>query len=217
MASKALLLFLLLIALVCNPTFAFDNSPLQDFCVADITGQVRVNGFPCKDPKEVQADDFFFAGLHLPTNTSNPFGLGSNILTASQLPGLNTLGISLARVDFAPLGVSSPHIHPRATEVVTILEGTLEMGFVTSLPDNRLISKVLNKGDVFVVPPGLIHYARNPGKSNTAGIVAFSSQSPGFLLIPQAVFGSNHNISSDILAKSFQVDENVISQIRAKF
>ncbi|KDP34917.1 hypothetical protein JCGZ_09205 [Jatropha curcas] len=216
MASK-MLLSVLLFASICTLAFAFDNSPLQDFCVADTTGQVRVNGFPCKDPKQVQANDFFFTGLHLPTNTSNPSGLGSNIITATRLPGLNTLGISLARVDFAPSGVSSPHIHPRATEVVTILEGTLEMGFVTSLPDNRLISKVLNKGDVFGVPPGLIHYARNPGKSNTACIVAFSSQSPGFLLIPQAVFGSNPNISSDILAKSFQVDENIISQIKAKF
>jgi hypothetical protein len=29
------------------------------------------NGFPCKDAKDVVAEDFFFLGLHLAGNTTN--------------------------------------------------------------------------------------------------------------------------------------------------
>ena len=65
--------------------------------------------------------------------------------------GLNTLGISLACIDFAPYGLNPPHTYPRGTELLVVMEGTLLVGFVTSNP-NKLFTKVLNKGDVFVFP-----------------------------------------------------------------
>nr|DAD47380.1 TPA_asm: hypothetical protein HUJ06_017317 [Nelumbo nucifera] len=40
-----------------------------------------------------------------------------------QLPGLNTLGISLVRIDYAPYGLNPPHTHPRATEVLVFNVG----------------------------------------------------------------------------------------------
>ncbi|CAK9156138.1 unnamed protein product, partial [Ilex paraguariensis] len=57
----------------------------------------------------------------------------------------------------------------------------LHVGFVTSNSDlrNRLFTKVLRKGDVFVYPVGLIHFQFNVGKSNAVAITAFSSQNPG--------------------------------------
>ncbi|KAF8029089.1 hypothetical protein BT93_E1687 [Corymbia citriodora subsp. variegata] len=196
---------------------AADQSPLQDFCVAQAGSSVLVNGLPCKDPQTVQANDFSFRGLHLPGNTSNPVGSKVTPVTATQLPGLNTLGISLARIDIAPWGINPPHTHPRATEILLVLEGTLEVGFITSNPDNRLISKILQKGDVFVFPQGLIHYQRNTGYGNAVAIAALGSQNPGVITIANAVFGSMPDISVDILAKAFQVDKTVISQIQSKF
>ncbi|XWS64821.1 hypothetical protein CRYUN_Cryun05aG0037100 [Craigia yunnanensis] len=60
------------------------------------------------------------------------------------ITGLNTLGISLARIDYAPYGgLNPPHTHTRATEILVVLEGTLYVGFVTSNLDNRPITKVL--------------------------------------------------------------------------
>ncbi|KDP34915.1 hypothetical protein JCGZ_09203 [Jatropha curcas] len=217
MASKNLLFLGLLLALSRSLALASDSSPLQDFCVANPNAQVLVNGLPCKDPKQVQASDFFFTGLNMAGNTSNQVGSRVTPVTVAQLPGLNTLGISLARIDFAPSGINPPHTHPRATEILTVLEGSLEVGFVSSNPDNRLITKVLNKGDVFVFPIGLIHFQRNVAKYNAIAIAALSSQNPGVITIANAVFGSKPDISSDILAKAFQVDKNVISQIQAKF
>uniref|UniRef100_A0A6N2MCQ3 Cupin type-1 domain-containing protein n=1 Tax=Salix viminalis TaxID=40686 RepID=A0A6N2MCQ3_SALVM len=113
-----------------------------------------VNGKFCKDPKLATAKDFFFSGLDIARNTSNPLGSVVTPANVAQIPGLNTLGISLARVDYAPYG------------------------FVTSNPDNRLITKVLNPGDVFVFPVGLIHFQFNVGKTKAVAIAALSSQNP---------------------------------------
>ncbi|KAF8402275.1 hypothetical protein HHK36_013228 [Tetracentron sinense] len=215
MATYILLLEFL--ALACSVALASDHSPLQDFCVAEPNSPVLVNGLVCKDPKLVQADDFFFSGLHLPGNTSNPVGSKVTPFNVAQIPGLNTLGVSMARVDYAPWGVNPPHYHPRASQMLTVLEGTLEVGFVTSNPENRLITKVLQKGDVFVYPVNLIHFERNVGYGNAVAIAALSSQNPGAITITNAVFGPKPDISSDILVKAFQLDKKEINFIQSQF
>ncbi|EYU43220.1 hypothetical protein ABFS82_08G124900 [Erythranthe guttata] len=214
--TSYLVLVCVLVAISSN-ALASDPSPLQDFCVADPTGPVMVNGFACKDAKLAQATDFFFSGLHLPGNTSNPVGSKVTPVNVAQIPGLNTLGISLARVDYAPWGVNPPHTHPRATEILTVIEGTLEVGFVTSNPENRLITKVLQKGDVFVFPVNLVHYQKNVGTGNAVAIAALSSQNPGVITVANAVFGSKPAIANDLLAKSFQTDTKTIDLIQSKF
>lgn len=180
---------------------------------------MKVNGFVCKDPMAVSADDFFkAANLDKPRDTMKS-KVGSNVtlINVMQLPGLNTLGISLARIDYAPMGENPPHTHPRATEILTVLEGTLYVGFVTSNP-NKLFAKVLNKGDVFVFPEGPIHFQFNPIHDKPAvAIAALSSQNPGVITIANAVFGSKPPISDDVLAKAFQVEKGTIDWLQAQF
>ncbi|KAA8514926.1 hypothetical protein F0562_018287 [Nyssa sinensis] len=199
--------------------YASDPSPLRDFCVAidDPKAGVFVNGKFCKDPKLATANDFFYSGLNIPGNTSNPVGSYVTPVTVSQLAGLNTLGISLARIDFAPYGLNPPHTHPRATEILVVLEGTLYVGFVTSNTDNKLFTKVLYPGDVFVFPEGLIHFQFNGGNSNAVAFAGLSSQNPGVVSIANAVFGSKPPISVDVLTKAFQVDKKVIDYLQAQF
>lgn len=169
------------------------------------------------DSTLVQATHFVYTGLHLPGNTSNPLGSKVTPVTVGQLPGLNTLGIALARIDYAAWGVIPPHAHPRATEILTVLEGSIEAGFVTSNPDNKLISKVLQKGDVFVFPMGLVHYQRNVGNGSAVSLSGLSSQNPGIITVANSVFGSDPEIGDDVLAKAFQVDKTVIEELQAKF
>nr|XP_011462002.1 PREDICTED: putative germin-like protein 2-1 [Fragaria vesca subsp. vesca] len=209
--------FGLLLSFSLSVATASDNSPLQDFCVADPESGVLMNGLACKDPKAVEANDFSFGGLHLAANTSNPIGSSVTPVTVSQLPGLNTLGISLVRIDYASSGINPPHTHPRASEVLTLLEGSLEVGFVTSSPENRHITKVLHKGDVFVFPIGLVHYQRNVGSGNAVAIAALSSQNPGVVILASAVFGSRPSIGSDILVKALQVDRGVVNYLQSIF
>lgn len=215
MASKFFLLALL--ALSVSPALASDPSQLQDFCVADRTSPVFVNGFACQDPKIAVAEDFFFSGLHMAGNTSNKQSSAVTAVNVAQIAGLNTLGISLVRVDYAPFGQNPPHIHPRATEILTVLEGSLYVGFMTSNPENKLFAKVLNKGDVFVFPQGLIHFQFNYGTNKAVAIAALSSKNPGVITIGNAVFGSKPSISDDILAKAFQVDKMTVDRIQAQF
>ncbi|KAG9439828.1 hypothetical protein H6P81_019993 [Aristolochia fimbriata] len=216
MAKANAILLLVLFSLASPIAFSSDPSPLQDICVADLKNPVKVNGFVCKDPKLAVAEDFFFPGLD---KMRTPNAVGSNVtaVNVNQIAGLNTLGISMVRIDYAPYGQNPPHTHPRATEILTVLEGSLFVGFVTSNPENRLISKVLQKGDVFVFPIGLVHFQFNVGNTNAVAIGALSSQNPGVITIANAVFGSKPMISADILARAFQVEKKIVDLIQSKF
>ncbi|KAM7269862.1 hypothetical protein ACFE04_025359 [Oxalis oulophora] len=168
---------------------AHDPSPLQDFCVAtnDAKNGVIVNGKLCKDPNIVTPEDFFFSGLDKAGNISYPPGSKVTLLNVEAIPGLNTLGVAMARVDYAPKGQNPPHTHPRATEIMTVLQGTLKVGFITSAPSYKHFTKILNKGDVFVFPEGLVHYQVNIGKKPSVVIVGYSSQNPGLIVINKAI------------------------------
>ncbi|XP_021809140.1 germin-like protein subfamily 1 member 11 [Prunus avium] len=184
----------------------------------DLDVLMFVNGKFCKDPKLANADDFFFSGLQIARSTQNPLGSTVTAVNVDQIAGLNTLGISLARIDFARNGLNPPHTHPRATEILLVLEGTLYVGFVTSNADNnRLFTKVLNKGDVFVFPIGLIHFQLNVGEGNAVAQAALSSQNPGVITIANAVFGSDPPINPEVLAKAFQVDNKAVEYLQKQF
>ncbi|CAN1247302.1 Germin-like protein subfamily 1 member 18 [Linum grandiflorum] len=188
---------------------AVDSAPLQDFCVAvnDTQNSVFVNGHVCKDPKKVTADDFFLTGLDKPGNTSNPVGSKVTLINVDRIPGLNTLGISLARDDYIPNGGLNPlHYHPRATEV----------GFLASNPD-RLISKVLRPGDLFVFPVGRIHFQYNIGKTPGRAVSGLSSQNPGIVVIANSVFGSNPGVDPSLLAAAFRMDKELVEYLQKKF
>lgn len=47
------------------------------------------------------ADDFFFSGLNKPGNTNTNVGSNVTLVNIDKILGLNTLGISLAKTDYA--------------------------------------------------------------------------------------------------------------------
>ncbi|XP_062083250.1 germin-like protein subfamily 1 member 20 [Humulus lupulus] len=220
MKGVCFLLTLAVLALATSIATASDPSPLQDFCVAvdEPHKALFVNGKFCKDPKLVKAEDFFFFGLNTPRDTNNPVGSNVTQLNVDKIPGLNTLGISLARIDYAPYGQNPPHIHPRGSEILVVVKGTLYVGFVSSNQDgNRLFTKVLKEGDVFVFPIGMIHFQFNPEHTPAVAFAGLSSQNAGVITIANTVFGSNPAINPNILARAFQVDKNVINYLQKQF
>jgi quercetin dioxygenase-like cupin family protein len=112
---------------------------------------------------------------------------------------------------------NSHHTHPRGTEILVVIKGTLLVGFVTSNPENRLFTKVLNKGDFFVFPIGLIHFQFNVGHTNSIAISGLSSQNAVVITIADAVFGSDPPINPDVLSKAFQLDKNIVEYLQKKF
>ncbi|KAF0901052.1 hypothetical protein E2562_037581 [Oryza meyeriana var. granulata] len=204
------------------PLLAGDPDMLQDFCVADyksLQGPLRVNGFPCKREENVTADDFFFPGLGKPADvySGNPMGSAVTATTVEKLPGLNTLGVSMARVDYAPWGgVNPPHAHPRATEILFVAEGLLEVGFVTAAT-NKLFTRTVPKGGVFVFPRGLVHYERSVGEKAAVAISAFNSQLPGTQTVADSLFGASPAVATDVMVRAFQTDGGVVENIKSKF
>ncbi|KAF5803190.1 hypothetical protein HanRHA438_Chr06g0277711 [Helianthus annuus] len=190
-----------------------DPDLLQDVCVADLTSGVKVNGFTCK--ANISADDFFFAGLAKPGLTNNTFGATVTAASVQQIAGLNTLGVSMARIDYAPGGINPPHTHPRATEIVFVLEGELDVGFITT--ENKLFSKTIKKGEIFTFPRGLIHFQINNGKVPAAVIAGFNSQLPGTQRVANALFASSPTVEDVVLTKTFQIGTKEIEKIKSKF
>ncbi|KAM4100959.1 hypothetical protein ACJW30_05G107600 [Castanea mollissima] len=188
MKGVSFLMTVAILALASSFASTYDSSLLQDFCVAinDIKSGVIAN-------------DFFFSGLNIPGNTGNKVGSNVTLVNVDKLAGLNTLGISLARLDFAPYGLNPSHTHPRGTELFVVIEGTFLVGFVTSNP-NKLFTKVLNKGD-----------------TASLAFTGLSSQSPGVITIANAVFGSVPPINPEVLIKAFQLDKNVVEYLQKAF
>ncbi|XP_059444083.1 germin-like protein subfamily T member 2 [Corylus avellana] len=194
---------------------ASDPDPLQDFCVADLSASTSVNGFLCKPASNVSSDDFFFDGLSKEGNTSTIFG--SNVTAANVLsfPGLNTLGSSINRVDFAIGGINPPHSHPRSTETDLVISGQVLVGFVTT--GNVYFSKVLTAGQIFVIPRGLVHFQKNVGPGKALIFTTFNSQLPGAAVVPLNLFTATPSIPNDVLTKTFQVGDDVVNSIKSKF
>ncbi|PON86115.1 Germin [Trema orientale] len=209
------LLFCLVLLLTPFPSHSADPDPLQDFCVADLNATFSVNGYPCKPISQTTSEDFFFDGLSKEGNTSTIFGASVTSGNVQSFPGLNTLGISMNRVDFAPGGLNPPHSHPRATEAGVIIQGKLLVGFVTT--DNVFHSKVLTAGQMFVIPRGLVHFQLNVGVGKALAFTAFNSHLPGVVLQAPTLFASTPPIPNQVLTKAFQVGDDVINNIKSKF
>lgn len=210
----------LLTVAVVGPMLAMaaDEDPLQDVCVADTTSGVTINGVPCKPVAEVTYKDFVFDGFKHAGKTDNPNK--SNVTTASvmQFPGLNTLGISAVRIDFAKGGINPPHIHPRATELLILLKGELYVGFVSSSMGgtvNTLFATTISEGEAFVFPKGLIHFQLNVGKGAAVAFAGLSSQNPGVQQVAPALFMPD--IKDEVLEKAFRIDGDTVDAIQKKF
>lgn len=173
---------------------------------------MKVNGFACKS--NITAEDFGFSGIANPGATNNTMGSLVTAANVQRIPGLNTLGVSMARIDYAPGGLNPPHTHPRATEMVFVLEGELDVGFITTA--NVLISKKINKGDTFVFPRGLVHFQKNNGKIPAAVIAAFNSQLPGTQSIAVTLFAASPSVPDDVLTKAFQVGTKEVEKIKSR-
>lgn len=183
------------------------------FSATFLTG-VKVNGFVCKDSANVTADEFFFGGLASPGVINNSVGSIVTLANVDKIPGLNTLGVSLARIDYAPGGLNPPHIHPRATEIVFVLEGQLDVGFITTA--NKLFSKTIKKGDIFVFPKALVHFQKNNGDTAASVIAAFNSQLPGTQSIAVTLFTATPAVPDNVLTKAFQIGTKEVEKIKSK-
>ncbi|KAH0777039.1 hypothetical protein KY290_008450 [Solanum tuberosum] len=130
----------------------------------------------------------------------------------AEFPVLDGQSVSLAVLQFPRGSVNLPHTHPHAAELLFVVEGSLEVGFVDTT--NKLYTQTLQVGDLFVFPKGLVHYQYNSNRNELATAVSgFGSANAGTVSLPTTLFATG--IDDQILAKSFKSDIATIQKIKA--
>ncbi|KAG2675329.1 hypothetical protein I3760_12G000100 [Carya illinoinensis] len=182
----------------CTRISVQDYDNLHDTCPTSTTGKqtVFINGFTCKNPANVSASDFKTSNLNQIGNTDNFYRSSVTIVTAADFPGLNTLGLSIARTDLDVDGLVLAHSHPRASEMLFVNKGVVIVGFIDS--GSNLFQKLLKEGDVFVFPRGLLHFCFNVGHDLATMFSVFNSQNPGMVSFADAMF---EQLDSDLKDK----------------
>ncbi|KAG6541374.1 hypothetical protein Mapa_017243 [Marchantia paleacea] len=154
---------------------------------------------------------FTYTGLRGFKGQANTFA--SKKATVKEFPALNSLGVSVLLLEFQPQAVNPPHTHPRASELMYMLEGILDVAFVDST--GKLYSERVRQGDLFVFPRGMVHHQFNNGSRVAKAISSFGNSNPGTINLPITLFGTQ--IPNGVLKKSLKVDDQVIALLRSPY
>uniref|UniRef100_A0A803MXC2 Germin-like protein n=1 Tax=Chenopodium quinoa TaxID=63459 RepID=A0A803MXC2_CHEQI len=186
-----------------------------DYCIADRSLPRGPAGFPCKDPTKVTIDDFVFTGFRGEKDTTNLFGNNVTFALVDQFPGLNGLGLSMARVDLGVGGIIPAHSH-RTSEMQVLVHGTIISGIIDA--NNVAYYKRLEAGDVVIFPPYLLHFVTNVGETPALAFVALNGANPGLQITSTSLFGGSlpAKIASqitDISLEEVKRLQNIFSKI----
>ncbi|KAF5751713.1 hypothetical protein HS088_TW02G00730 [Tripterygium wilfordii] len=201
MASKfsSLQIFLLLVAsfAIVQMVKAGDPNILSDFLVPANT--------------IIDGNFFTYTGMRALVN-STPIAFTVTKASMAEFPALNGQSVSYAALQFPAGTTNPPHTHPRSAELLFVVHGSLQVGFVDTT--NKLYTQTLQLGDMFIFPKGLVHFQYNADPQKPAlAISAFGSASAGTVSLPATLFLTN--IDDNILAKSFKTDAQTIQALKA--
>ncbi|KAK8648560.1 hypothetical protein V6N13_129310 [Hibiscus sabdariffa] len=157
---------------------------------------------------------FTYTGMRPLFNSDPPTNFTVTKASMAEFPALNGQSVSYAVLQYPAGSVNPPHTHPRATELLFLTYGVLEVGFVDTT--NKLFTQSLQAGDMFVFPKGLVHYQFNSATNDMAiAVSAFGSAAAGTVSVPSTVLGTG--IDDVVLAKSFKTDVDTIQKLKAGF
>ncbi|XP_021647439.2 auxin-binding protein ABP19a [Hevea brasiliensis] len=206
--QRKMILYIFVIFSVLSSSSSY--AAVNDFCVADLSGPDGPAGYSCKKPDTVSVNDFVYSGLGSPGNISKLIKAAVTPAFVDQFPGVNGLGISLARLDLAVGGVIPMHTHPGASEVLIVVQGSICAGFITSA--NVVYFKSLRKGDIMVFPQGLLHFQINAGGTPALAFVSFSSARPGLQILDFALFAND--LPSEIIEMVTFLDDAQVKKLK---
>jgi hypothetical protein len=126
-------------------------------------------------------------------------GKGGEIVPANRksFPALTNTGIGGAVGFLGPCGFNTPHVHPRATELAIVLDGTIvssmfpENGVNNADGTPREIINTLGKFDTTVFYQGSVHSQFNPNCEPATFFAALSSDDFGVGQVAQELFGGS--------------------------
>ncbi|KAI3840176.1 hypothetical protein MKW92_016699 [Papaver armeniacum] len=160
----------------------------------------------------LDGSSFTFTGIRNLYATDPPPTFRVTKIGMKEFPALNGQSVSMAILDYPAGSVNPPHTHPRSAELLFVVEGSLDVGFIDTT--NMLFTQTLQPGDMFIFPKGLVHFQYNKNATEpAAAISAFGSANAGTVSVPMSVFATG--IDDAILAESFKTDVATIQKIKA--
>ncbi|KAK4354526.1 hypothetical protein RND71_026720 [Anisodus tanguticus] len=124
---------------------------------------------------------------------------------ARLLPKSRTSRLSPGGVAVVPF-----HIHPGASEVLLVVQGSITTAFISSA--NTVYLKTLKKGELMVFPQGLLHFQENAASYSSEAYVLFSSSNPGLQITDFALFAND--LSSKLVEATTFLDEAQIKKLK---
>ncbi|KAJ7871650.1 hypothetical protein B0H14DRAFT_3439364 [Mycena olivaceomarginata] len=103
-----------------------------------------------------------------------------NLLTGDALRQLTgTRPIRRPSRSSSPAGLNIPHLHPRANEMFTVIDGILDTGFVQENGFQHRDPDTAREVPGNRVSHGSIHYQQNPTCSPAVFVASLNSEDPG--------------------------------------
>ncbi|MED6156907.1 hypothetical protein PIB30_018651 [Stylosanthes scabra] len=170
--------------------------------------------FIAPEGSSINGSFFTFTGMRVLITEQPPPTFHVLKATRKEFPALDGQSVSYAVLEFPTGSVNPPHVHPRSAELLFVVQGSLQVGFVDT--NNKLFTQDLQTGDLFIFPKGLVHFQFNSDAKNYAfAISAFGSASPGLVSVPSTLF--NTSIDDNLLALSFKTDVATIQSLKKGF
>jgi len=136
---------------------------------------------------------------------------------AASFPILTDFPIAVVTAFLGPCGMNTPHVHPRATEFLTLVSGQLKSGFVLEngfLPTPQQVSATLMPFQGTVYPMGSIHFQFNPTCDNSTFVSALTSNDPGTSQIAQNFFALDAEVVGSALGLPATIGIDNLEQFR---
>ncbi|WCJ42096.1 Germin-like protein 1 [Euphorbia peplus] len=185
----------------------------QELCVADTSTPEGPEGFNCKNPENITVDDFVFRGPGAPKKSSSIAKYVVTYATLDEVPGLNGLGLSLARANVEVGGFIPMHTHTGSSEYIVVTSGEINITFIS--PTNNVYSANLKTGDAIVIPQGVLHFYTNSGNSPVVAYGFFTGERISTQSLEFALYANE--LPSDLLAKVTFLDVEQINKLKALF
>jgi len=145
--------------------------------------------------------------IKFPFNSGNAVGKGGKVVVASRanFPPLVKSNIAAAVGFLEPCGMNTLHTHPRATEFLTVVEGTVQTGFILENGLTNEFNTTLNQYEGTVFPQGSIHYQFNPNCAPAVFVAGLNAEDPGTSQLAQNILA----VEDDVLEATFGFQEPV--------
>ncbi|KAI0719578.1 RmlC-like cupin [Cerioporus squamosus] len=149
------------------------------------------------DRIKILADDKDFVFDFFNSTATKGAGGSTVGATAGNFPALVNNGLAMTLGLLGPCGMNTPHTHPRATEMLYVINGTLTSGMIAE-NGARMVANTLNAGQAQIFLQGSIHFQQNELCDPVMFIAALNNEDPGVESIAQRYFG----LPPDVVAAS---------------